>query len=541
MQAKDTDAAGSVLKAKWTRLANLDSGLQYAAHLHALHLDIALDDQLHDILVRCGKEPDSLARIGDFWLNRAVLAKAERAYLDGLNKGSQRSLYITRLAELDARQGRPAEARRRLDVAVQQSPDDPLLQAHLAAIDLQSGVESARAKAQLELELILQRMPRSSFVRYHLGRAYLRLGDVIRAAQQFERCVRLDPNYAPGWLALAETDLEQGHVVHARNRIDRILSHAPRLPSALLLKSKIHALQGEFAKAGEVLDTVSTLGGPEWEVRLRRAELKLLSGSVREAAALLELCVLERPEDPRALLLLARAEIADGKSHSALARLRPFAGRQDAPETLLSEFASLSLSSGDTQTARQVYRILMDRFPGKVGYRVGMADALALSGKPDEAMTHYGAAQQAAPNELPAWLHAAALQSSLGRFAIARETYRKALTLAPGNAVVQNNLAYVLARTGEQLDYALELAQQAEQLMPGDPEIQDTLVYIHARRGMRQQALSTLERMLARSRGPERDQLLLLHSQLGQGQLEAAARGMEEARDRTLSTRGRHS
>ena len=91
------------------------------------------------------------------------------------------------------------------------SPGNPLLEAYRARHRPRPARRPGHARqAKVHLEAILNRMPNSPFVRYHLGRAYLRDGDVARAGQQFEQCVTLDPNYAMGWLALADSHLRQG-------------------------------------------------------------------------------------------------------------------------------------------------------------------------------------------------------------------------------------------------------------------------------------------------------------------------------------------
>lgn len=539
MQERKTAQAGEVLQTKWRTLGDLDSGLQLAAHLHAAAESEALDRHWHAVLERNAAEPEALARCGDFWLNRGAFARARSLYEQGLKERSaERSVYITRLAELEQREGHGQEARARLESALAQQPKDPLLQAHRAVLELYGTSEQARAKARLELELILQRMPRSAFVRYHLGRAYLRVGDVVKAEQQFARCVRLDPNYAPGWLALAETDIESGHLATAQERIDRVLAHAPRLPSALLMKSRLQASRGEFKEAGATLDQVAALGASENEMRLRRAELKLMSGDTAEAIELLEAAVRADPAGTQALLLLARAEAVSGKADRALERLSSLASHPAADEPVLAEYAAIAAAAGRYDVAAAGYRRLRSSYPAKAAYRVGLGDTLAMLGRPDEASAEYIEAQKAAPSDLNAWLHFAALESARGRFDKAREAYGKALSIAPGNPLVLNNLAYVLARTGSQLDYALELAQQAEQLLPASIEVQDTLAYIHARRGMQQQALTTLDRMMARSQGQDRAALKLVRDHIGQGQLQAAVREMEAARDRTRTLTG---
>ena len=66
----------------------------------------------------------------------------------------------------------------------------------------------------------------------------------------------------------------------------------------------------------------------------------------------------------------------------------------------------------------------------------------------------------------------------------------------PEIPAVGNDLAWMLAQSGEELDYALELAQRARERNPA-PQIIDTLGWVHLKRGDAEQAVELLELALA--------------------------------------------
>jgi tetratricopeptide (TPR) repeat protein len=59
----------------------------------------------------------------------------------------------------------------------------------------------------------------------------------------------------------------------------------------------------------------------------------------------------------------------------------------------------------------------------------------------------------------------------------------------PGMAAAQNDLAYLLARRGESLPEATELAQEARANRPDSFQIADTLGYVYLRRELSEAAL----------------------------------------------------
>ena len=79
--------------------------------------------------------------------------------------------------------------------------------------------------------------------------------------------------------------------------------------------------------------------------------------------------------------------------------------------------------------------------------------------------------------------------------------------MAPGlsieGAAIENDLAFLLAREGRDLDRALELALEAKQAFGEDPEVADTLGFVMLQRGLAgpaaEQFLSALR--LAEERG----------------------------------------
>ena len=65
--------------------------------------------------------------------------------------------------------------------------------------------------------------------------------------------------------------------------------------------------------------------------------------------------------------------------------------------------------------------------------------------------------------------------------------------------VAANNLAYIYATRGEQLERAQELAQRAKQTMPDRPDVNDTLGWVYYRRNLPALAIPPLEACVARA------------------------------------------
>ena len=121
------------------------------------------------------------------------------------------------------------------------------------------------------------------------------------------------------------------------------------------------------------------------------------------------------------------------------------------------------------------------------------------------------------------------LYSRTGRVEEAILSYRRAIEVDPDSPLNYNNLAWLLASLGRDLDEAQRLAEKAVSMDPRSPVLLDTLGYVYYVKGMYQEAITNL--MAARA--ADRDNPLIAYH-LGMaywkaGRREEAARELGEA------------
>ena len=80
----------------------------------------------------------------------------------------------------------------------------------------------------------------------------------------------------------------------------------------------------------------------------------------------------------------------------------------------------------------------------------------------------------------------------------ARKVYEATLKLDPNDGVALNNLAFLLAETGGDLDDALTKAQRAKQLLPSLYEISDTLGWIYLKKNLADQAIDVFKDLVVK-------------------------------------------
>ena len=93
----------------------------------------------------------------------------------------------------------------------------------------------------------------------------------------------------------------------------------------------------------------------------------------------------------------------------------------------------------------------------------------------------------------------------------AERAYRATLQLDPDDAVAMNNLAFLLAGRGADLDQALALANRAAELMPDDADMIDTAGWVQLKRKQTDAAIGLFAKAVGREPGNDgyRQHLLL--------------------------------
>ena len=81
----------------------------------------------------------------------------------------------------------------------------------------------------------------------------------------------------------------------------------------------------------------------------------------------------------------------------------------------------------------------------------------------------------------------------------ARARYERVIQTYPRAPIAANNLAWIYAENGGNLDRALELAQSAKAELPESAEVSDTIGWIFYRKKMFPQAVTSLKEAAARA------------------------------------------
>ncbi|MBI5193754.1 MAG: tetratricopeptide repeat protein, partial [Nitrospirae bacterium] len=111
----------------------------------------------------------------------------------------------------------------------------------------------------------------------------------------------------------------------------------------------------------------------------------------------------------------------------------------------------------------------------------------------DKAIARFEEAIKVNPNYLQPYMLIGILYDSQKNHDKAKGYYEKALKIDPKFAPAANNLAWIYAEYGGNIDIALDLAQRAKEKLPEDPGVSDTLGWIYYKKGAYLKAISMLK------------------------------------------------
>jgi len=432
--------------------------------------------------------------VGDFYLRMGDGDSAIREYKEGItNDGKdvkKKATYNKRIIEVLMRQGKRSEAAEVSQQVLKDDPNDNDARGLQATFLLDKGDVS---KALTELTAVVTRAPDNPVARYNLGRAHAALGELEQARQQFQKAIELWPNYVLARLALAQLQVTRSEFDAALKTAEALLAIDAGNINARLIQSAALMGQKRFGDSRKLLDTMmkSNPGSPD--VLFQLGVVNLAEAKYKEAEDAFRRAYQLNPANSRGLMGVVETQMAENKSDAALATLQQESDKAPARLDLVVAIGNTAVRAGKYDLAIQTFTKALAgvdknvKAQGDLNLRIG--ETYRRKGDMAEAVQALQKAREALPQS-PVVLSTLALTlDAADRKPEAKQVYEATLKLQPDNAVALNNLAFLLAETGGNLDDALSKAQRAKQLLPSLFEVSDTLGWIFLKKNLPDNAI----------------------------------------------------
>jgi Flp pilus assembly protein TadD len=159
--------------------------------------------------------------------------------------------------------------------------------------------------------------------------------------------------------------------------------------------------------------------------------------------------------------------------------------------------ANLDLRSEHYDDAIAIYKSVLAKEPRSAQLMFMMGEAQGFKGDTNAAIESFRHCSQEAPNDTNCLLALGLAMEGTGKREQAKPIYEQILKIQPDHAVALNNLAFIKAEEGVDLDQALTMSQRARQKMPNAPEVSDTLGWIYIKKNLSEDAVRVFKDLTA--------------------------------------------
>jgi tetratricopeptide (TPR) repeat protein len=413
-------------------------------------------------------------RIGDL---AGALEAADRALAvapgDALAK-LRRAEVLIDLGFRDKDDGQVAQGQAIADAVLAKEASRPEALFVLAKVDL---ARERYEDAIASLRRAVDARPDWAQAHFLLGTALFFDGDAAGARGELVRAIDLDPSTADSYKVLARVHARLGDHALAVETGERALARDPDDVATRVLVAQSLVHEQRFDEAlGRLLAIPEVKRGAEGNFAIGR--VYGFRGELENARKYLSLALEAKPANAEVLGALAQVDSRDGRLADSYARVRAARDANPNDASLQLLFGELSLAAQRPDDAETAFRRAIELDPNSLRAYTSLASVFVARGRGAEAIETYQKALAQNPKSGTLHLLLASLLELGGRLEEAMEHYESALAVDPELAVAKNNLAYLMAERGQNLDRALDLAQEAKAELPENANAADTLGWV---------------------------------------------------------------
>jgi tetratricopeptide (TPR) repeat protein len=470
------------------------------------------------------KRQDSKILLADYYVWSGRDADAVRV-LEQLKATQESVTADARLASILYRTDR-ARARTLVASILKSQPFNPdaqLISAQLLFDDRKL------TEALAATDALTQRYARLAQAHFLRGRVLTDLGRYGEAENAFRQVVSLNPRAVTAHLYLARLNLLQNDVAAARRAANEVLRLAPGNPAArLALAEADHASRDWPAANRQIADLLRTYS--DWRpVQVEASRLAVAQSDWASARKALDRMEALEPGARDTLEGRLAVDVGQKDFKSAFARLDNWLAKNATDQRGLLIAGQVYLAAGDAVRAENAWKKLLSINPGSNDAYDALGRMYYSSGRLAAAEQQFATLSEKGADTQYGLVLAGVLADAQGKVGVAKERYQKVLALNPQSPVAANNLAWIYAQEGANLDVALGLAQTATRAAPDNPEFADTLGVIFLKKGQVSSAMPYLQAAVNKAPKNATIQLHLAQAFVASGKADEARAAAEKA------------
>jgi len=455
--------------------------------------------------------PKAHMLVGDFYVRTSQFDKATAEYQAGAKEDAKNAVtYQERLVALEAYEKHPEEAAKMAKQLAEEHPKDPSVNEIYASVLLQTGQKADAARSLDSLKGLVAKNPGDPVLHLDLARAYFSVNEKDKALSEALEAAHAEQKASsprmgvivPAQTVAARIYEDRGLHSKAMDLADFILSNQPNNPDALLIRDRALIGTNQSEKAQPELENLVKQFPKLSDAHLQLASLYLSQKAYDKARAEFDVLNSANPPDIRGFIGLQTVKMSTGKGEDAILTMQDLVDKNPTVLTYRYELANFQAAlagldwNSNMARSKELLQKAADNYKeilkttansSEVWLRLGVMQRQLL--QYDTALASFEQAGNADPKNVAAFLNQALVCEALGRKKEATDAYNRVLAIDPDNPLVLNNLAYMTADTGNNLDQALTYAERAKKRAPDSPDVSDTLGFVYYKKDLNSEAL----------------------------------------------------
>ena len=466
-------------------------GSQLSYNLARIYAGQGEQDKARDLLVqRTLADPDNagahlilseyLGSQGDLEGALSAAEAAEAVDPDNRQAQMRKAELFVDLGFRDKEQDKIVAASSLVNAVLAREPTDADALLVRSKIEMAGGNPAASVES---LQAAIQTRPNWPEAHFLLGSALALVGDKNGSRMELARALELDGRLLRARALLAQVHAELGEHEYAVEQGRAYLQAEPEDTAVRILVAQSLVRLGKLDDADAELQALPEEGRSA-EVLYAIGRIQMARGNLKDAReAMLKVDGL-KPGEPNILRSLVALDIQVGDADAGIDRIESAIEADPTNARLFQLRAEIALSQDDSARAEETLRKAIALNSNDLdSYRL-LAGLYQRQGRFPETISTYEAAVEVRPDASDVLHFLGVLYEHQGDRAVAMQYYEKAISYDPNLGDAKNNIAYLLAEEGKDLDRALALAQEAKSLMPESANAADTLGWVLYKRGV---------------------------------------------------------
>ena len=400
-----------------------------------------------------------------------------------------------RLATIDYSAGRVEAAEKAIDGILK---DDPK---HLDALLVKASMLFDRKKyddALARTNAAIKADPASAQAYFARGRVWAAMARWDDAKDSFNEVLKLNPRAAGAQIELSKLHLQNGATDTAVALAGAAVTSDPRRADARLILARGLIARRDFAHAESILADLQKAMPDSAIVYAQVGWLHLAKKEAAAATAAFQQAMRLDPLQIDALSGLVTQDVNAGRRKEALARVEPMVEKAPTNAGLLTLTGQTHMMVGNLDQAQEMFRRAIAADSSALDAYSYLGQAYLLQHKVEEARREFENRAQLEMHPVAALTMVGLIYQMENRTSDAQRTFEQVLAIDPKSSVAANNLAWIYAEHGGNLDVALQLAQTAQSGLPDSGQTADTLGWIYLKKELYSLSITALQRAVER-------------------------------------------